>query len=321
MGASVPASAISIVIDYGGTPGSFFTSEAQTTLAKAAFDVGQAITTSLTVLNQDVYTGTNGGSSATVDWNVTYADPATGLEVDVPTFDFGANQFVLKAGSRSLSGSTLGVGGTGGVGIGLGGTNAGASFAGAVDNMETASNTGMVRGGPVLGTLSGTLGGQNFDLNYGYALGSIAFDNDASTNWHFGYNTLPTTGTSDFYSVAVHEILHALGIGTGATWTSNVSGDDWTGTAVIDLLGSGEGLVGDGHITEGIQGRAIIDGVQTNIMQEVSMDPSITQGTRKYLTDVDLAFLSDMGWAVVPEPSGMMLAGISLCGLLLRRRR
>ena len=98
---------------------------------------------------------------------------------------------------------------------------------------------------------------------------------------------------------------------------------NWTGPAVANLLGSGVYVLeSDGnHVKSGLQGFAIIDGVQTGILQEVAMDPNLTQGTRKYLTDVDLAFLSDMGWAIIPEPSHTTLAGLSLFALLLRRKR
>jgi hypothetical protein len=44
---------------------------------------------------------------------------------------------------------------------------------------------------------------------------------------------------------------------------------------------------------------SIVDGAP----QEVVMDPSITQGSRKYLTALDLAFLRDIGYAtIIPDP-------------------
>jgi hypothetical protein len=189
--------------------------------------------------------------------------------------------------------------------------------------MEASSDAGMIRGGPILSTTSGTLGSENFDLSYGYALGVLAFDSDATTSWNFSYSNLPTSGQNDFYSVAVHEILHTLGIGGGQTWASNVNGTDWTGPAVIDLLGSGADVIdGDGdHVASGVEGFAIIDGVQTNDPQEVAMSPSLTQGTRKYLTDVDLAFVNDMGFSVIPEPSHATLVALSILVLTLRRKR
>jgi hypothetical protein len=210
----VSAQAVSISIDYMDSGDPFFTSEVKTTLSRAAADVSFAITTSLTALSQSSYTGTNGGSSATADWELTYWNPVNGATVTQNTFSFGVDEVVIKVGSRSLGGNTLGVGGPGGASLGLGGAFASnETFANAVDAMEASSNTGMGRGGPILSTFSGTLGSENYDLSFGYAISSLAFDNDPDTSWNFSFANLPASGQSDFYSVAVHEILHALGIG------------------------------------------------------------------------------------------------------------
>jgi hypothetical protein len=54
------------------------------------------------------------------------------------------------------------------------------------------------------------------------------------------------------------------------------------------------------------------------------MDPTITIGTRKVFTDLDMAALDDIGWEVtpVPVPAAVYLFGSGLLGLLgLARRR
>ncbi|MGJ8634227.1 MAG: PEP-CTERM sorting domain-containing protein [Luteolibacter sp.] len=319
----LPSAAISITIEYV-TPGdSFFTAQAQSTLSKAALDISNAITTSLNPLAEDRYTGTSGLNSATADWAAAFTNPNTGvLDNSVSDFSNGADEIILKVGHRDLDGSTLGVGGTA-ASLGFSFSESDSSFSSAVAEMEAASNVGLLRGGIVNGTFSGTLGSETYNLEYGYAVGSLAFDSLAS--WHFDYDTLPGAGQNDFYSVAVHEILHTLGVGGGDTWDSNISGTDWTGAEVIAALGSGTDVIeADGnHIAQNVMGFAIIDGVQTNISQEVVMDPNITTGTRKYLTDVDLAFLTDMGWTTtaIPEPSSLALFGLSFAGLLVLRRR
>ncbi len=320
--ASAPA--ISISIEYVNPADTFFSSEAQSTLSKAAADVSFALTTSLTALSQDKYTGVNGGSTVTVDWGLTYKDPTDGTTTLTESiFSFEPNQFVLKVGSRNIGNSTAGVGAPAGASLAFSGEDVGdGTFAGAVDAMEESSNVGMVRGGPILSTASGSVGSENFDLTFGYALGVIAFDN-ASTSWNFSYANLPGSGQADFYSVAVHEILHALGVGGGQTWRSNVIGTDWQGPAVANLLGSGVDVIDSSgeHIKTGIQGLAIIDGVQTAVGQEVIMSSTLAPGTRRYLTDVDLAFMSDMGWTVIPEPSHATLAALSVLLVTLRHRR
>ena len=50
------------------------------------------------------------------------------------------------------------------------------------------------------------------------------------------------------------------------------------------------------------------------------MDTTLLVGTRKSLTAMDLAFLRDLGYATIPEPSAAVFV---VCGaaLLWRRRR
>ncbi len=312
---AISARAITVNVQYADLADPFFTPAARATLQQAANDVSFAITTSLAPLNQSSFTGTNASTDATVDWNFSYTNPGTGAPApDVTTFNFLQNEFRIFVGSRTLGGSTLGRGGPGGVGIGLSGSGFENQWDAAVDNMEAASNALMPRGGPVLGELSGSFdfgaAPGNYSLQYGYAIGSLVFD-DVST-WHFDYATLPGSGQNDFYSVAVHEIIHSIGFGTGDTWDALVSGTDWLGPEVAATCGCGQnGLHTDqSHIRSGLEGHPLIDGVfDLSSTQEAIMDPTLTTGTRKYITDLDLAFLSDMGWqtVAVPEPHAIAL--------------
>ena len=193
------------------------------------------------------------------------------------------------------------------------------------------SNTSLERGiGVTMNTLSGALGGNSFDLSYGPMIGNLWFDNDSDndgvaddattlgTYWHFDHTTSVGAGKSDFYSVALHEILHSLGFsGSNDSFAANSSGLDWTGAEVIAELGDGTGALhtGASHIANGTMSQTL-DGVP----QEAVMDPSITTGTRKEITTLDLAFLRDMGYETVPEPSSALLIGLSGVVLLRRRR-
>jgi len=59
--------------------------------------------------------------------------------------------------------------------------------------------------------------------------------------------------------------------------------------------------------------------------QETAMDPDVTAGTRKYLTNLDAMGLADIGWQLnitaVPEPSTWaLMSGIALLGFGAVRR-
>jgi hypothetical protein len=153
----------------------------------------------------------------------------------------------------------------------------------------------------------------NYSIDVGISYGSLSLDWDGNNNgakdndtdlgnyWHFNHTTPVAAGKNDLYSVALHEMLHAIGIGSSDTWDSKVSGTSWTGSNVIALQGSGAGLIngaGD-HIASGVMSTRISDGAA----QEAVMDPTLTQGTRKSLTALDLAFLRDIGYTTItPTP-------------------
>jgi hypothetical protein len=337
------ASAINIQLVY--PVGSLFSAThdlaAKSAINAAAADISAAITTSLNAINTDVYTGTNGSTTATFDWSYEISNPTTSGSSFIGTATVAANNVVLHVGAKNLTGSTLGIGGPSGMGYQLNGSGFPNQWVGAVASAESQSETAYRRGsGPVIGTLTGnlTLGSTtaNFSVDYGIAYGSLALDWDGNNNgvkdsdaelnnyWHFDHTTPTASGKRDIYSVALHEILHALGMGASSSWDANISGNNWTGTEVIALHGTGTNLVtltGD-HIAEGIMSSRIYDGVP----QEVALDPTVATGMRKFLTALDLAFLRDIGYTTivpapaVPEPCGMTLVLLGGMVLLTARR-
>ncbi|MCB1907333.1 MAG: matrixin family metalloprotease [Rhodocyclaceae bacterium] len=159
--------------------------------------------------------------------------------------------------------------------------------------------------------------------------GSIAFD--SSTNWYVDDDpaTLEPFAGVDFYSIAIHELGHVLGVGTSGSWFAQIGPGGFTGSASLaayaDAVGSPRAAVplapDGGHWAEGTLSFA------AGALFEVALDPSIRTGQRKTYTDLDWAALSDIGWEIasasaVPESGSlaMMLAGLGLVGAAARRR-
>ncbi len=340
---TAPADSAIVQLDYSydAANGNFFglNATAKAAVDAAAQDLNNAIVSTLGAVATDVYTGTNGGTTATFDWNLNFTNPSTGVSTTLNTFNAPVNLVTVYVGMRPLSGTTLGVGGpaSGGYSLSIGGAPPSPSeWIGAVGAAENSSNAAMTRGsGPVIGTLTGTApfgpATANFALTYGAIAGSLSFDNDTNNDgtaddaaalaayWSFNHSAPVEAGKNDFYSVALHEMLHAIGIGTSSTWNAKVAGTNWTGTNVITLAGSGTGLISadGGHIAPDTMSVRLSDG----LAQEAVMDPSITQGTSKSLTQLDLAFLRDLGFTTVPEPTSLMLVVAAGLPLAFSRRR
>lgn len=336
LAATTAASALTIEIDYfyDATSGTNFfaaNTTARLALEAAAADLSAAIGPSLGAVNTDVFMGSNLGTTVTANWSLSTFNPINGSTVALENFTFAADTVRIFAGLSNISGLILGQGGSGGASLSLGSTGPGANIPGALDNAEAASNAVMTRGsGPIVGSLSGTFAGSAYAFDFGTLIGSLALDADTNDDgftdsmamleafWHFDHTTPVAAAKFDFYSVALHEMTHALGFGASDMWDAQVSGTNWLGVNVIALTGSGAGLVtDDGHITAGLASFRLSDGA----MQEVAMDPTLLPGTRKSLTELDLAFLRDLGYATVPEPSAAALLALALVLTSQRRSR
>jgi hypothetical protein len=320
-----------IIADF--THDTFFNSNltAKNALQAAIADINAVLFSNFNEITaaQDSVTGVQGATTATFNHSFTYFNPTTG---ESTTYNGGntaiaANEIRVFVGMRNLSGSTLGQGGPGGYGVGISGDGSPADWVQAVTNAQNASNAIYLRGGqgPVISQLSGSVdfGGTaaNFTLNYGNSIGNLWFDRDTNNNtvtdtdaeleafWHFDHTTAVAGSKFDFYSVAVHEVMHAIGYGTSVTWNQQVSGTNWTGANVSSFLGSGTGVIsGDGaHVASGFNS---------------IMNPTLANGQRKQITELDKAFLRDLGFiTAVPEPGSMVLVGLSMYFLLGIRRR
>lgn len=340
---STPAWGLNIVLDY--THDTYIqTNPAAMAAIEAAADDIEGVITSTLPQRFDSNSVTVGKATATLDWRIDYTNPATGANISIDPVDIPTDEYRIFVGVRPITQpgfgtKTLGRGGSAGVGISNGFSiepifqsevpQAISDLGDAVAQLEIDANANAGRGGigPTLGSFnnlqfSGNLGGQNFsfsaDVNYGVGVGHLWFDVDTDDNgsidnnstlddyWHWNHTTDTPFGKNDFYSVALHEILHTLGYGSSETWDSNINPsdpDEWVGAALVaELGGSGENAVDVGsgsHLTEGLTG--VVFG--TNISQEAVMDPTNTTGGRKLLTNLDVAVLEDLNWDVAAPPS------------------
>lgn len=141
--------------------------------------------------------------------------------------------------------------------------------------------------------------------------GWMSFDDDADTNWYFDDDVSTDDVPDDqidFYSFALHELGHTLGLGGSDEWNENIlntpGGDIFIGDNLLDTNG----------LPVEVDGSHFIAGTDS-IMVAV-----IESGDRKLPTNIDFAALRDIGWEAsaspVPVPTAVWLFGTGLLGLL-----
>ena len=238
------------------------------------------------------FTSTAGGT-ATFKWTIGIENPS--LAGNLLSFDnqvLAADEYRIYAGARSLPGSTIGVGGFSTPGYET-------KISGAFNPGEGAAQSLKAQQFVDAVTKRGQASGF---VTWG---GTIAFDTDANANWHFNHTTAPTVNKNDFYSVALHELGHALGLGTSSQWKSLSTSAFFTGSAATSLMGGNPplGPVDSANGTRGHWAEGTMSKVYgSNIPQEALLDPTITSGTRKRLTALDAAAMTDIGWSLTAPP-------------------
>ncbi len=290
---SVQASAIDVVIDYTFDTTNFFGAgnpdgvvagqQARDALDTAAVYFSDITNDSFTGISTPApFFSQSFNGQVTWEWTSSFTHPATGVNTTLTDQTILPDQYLVYAGARSLGGSTLGEGGPGG--WGWSSSPSGGFTQGEIDqiNQITADFSSDVE----------TRGQATGFANWG---GAITFD--TPNTWHFDRNTAPGAGQSDFFSVAIHELAHALGFGSSSEWNALVSGSVFTGAASTAEFGSNPSVsIDQAHWLENTT--STVFGGATS--QETAMDPDITDGDRKLFTTLDAAGLTDIGWDLTP---------------------
>jgi Ca2+-binding RTX toxin-like protein len=198
-------------------------------------------------------------------WSLSVTNPSGASSFSLTDVTIPEDTLIVFVGARMMS--SLGIGGPGAF-----------AASGSSEWLDQVESRGQ----------SGVLSSPSTDFaTWG---GSITFDLDA--NWYFGTSEAGLgSDQHDFLSVAMHELGHVLGIGTADSWDRFVSGDFFVGPNCVAEHGGNVPLSGDAHFAEGLQ----------DAHQEVAMDPSLLEGTRKLFTELDFAALADVGWEVTGD--------------------
>ncbi len=123
-------------------------------------------------------------------------------------------------------------------------------------------------------------------------VGWISFDESAE--WFVGHSPEDQIGAAqfDFYTVAMHEFGHLLGVGTCDRYAALINADDaFVGALAVAQHGGPLPLTKDhGHIHPSV----LVDG------KRPLLDPSEAPGQRFAITRVDRAMVADLGFAITP---------------------
>jgi len=206
--------------------------------------------------------------SGTGSWQAIFSHPVTGNETKIANLNIPAGTMVIYVGGANLPGSQAGEGGPGGY------------FSSGTKAFQTTVATR----------------GQSGFASWG---GSLTMDTDR--NWYFGADANgKANGQVDFHTVAVHELSHAIGLGTTNEWDALVKNGTFTGSVATQIYGSAPKLSSDlAHFAQGTKSNG----------QPVSLQPTVDGSQRVSLSELDYAALADLGWQIAGLPSSANSAG------------
>lgn len=204
-------------------------------------------------------------------WEAVFLNPATGERETLSNPTIEADTLNVVAGGRPLGGAIA----RGGIG--------GFSANGDSQFLQTVSTRGE----------SGDTNDPATATDFGNWGGFMAFD--SSLDWHFGQDPSGLGPNEfDFRTVAAHEFLHVLGFTqSNDSFAHWIEDNRFTGSQATEAFdGSGTPPL------NGVSYRSHWRNDLTDGDRPVAMGPSIPSGVRQMPTQLDLAAIEDVGWAV-----------------------
>jgi hypothetical protein len=329
---SAASADIIVFIDYSQDTNNFFNTQAKKDALQAAANRWAGI-----IQSSLLAVGPSGtGSGTAAGWRIGFSHPGTGADFQISTaagpgtdpligggaanvYGFGglaANTWYLYAGGRALMGPA-----------GVGGTGTGLNFTSTFNDLNGPMHRGVISNTPANTVQDLPVWG-----------GSIAFD--TATSWHYDPSTPAPTGTVDFYSIALHEIGHALGLNVGWNqWTSFVSGSVFNGPSAVSAYNTDNGTsitslnmvsAANLHWQDGTYDSRIfplgnpnyVGTVGAGVLQDLLMEPTanFTGTLRRFeATNVEVGALRDLGWTTlaVPELSTTLYLAAALASIVM----
>ncbi len=133
--------------------------------------------------------------------------------------------------------------------------------------------------------------------DFGPMGGTISFNNDPSeVPWHFGLSTEGLNANEfDFVTVAMHELLHLLGIGISVSFADHVnSSGEFVGAESLEVGSPTNPYLKldefESHWQSGTKS------TWNGNLQEALLAPGIYPGRRTFPSKLDRAALRDIGW-------------------------
>jgi hypothetical protein len=288
---------VTVTVNFDQYGASFFNpdttqgSQARATLNAAATFYSNILNDTLAaIVTPSPFTGSAG--TLTWSWDMVMNHPSASGSATLSNQTIATDEFRIYAGAENHSGTTAAIGGPGGASFRRSGPHPN-SFTSSEQNQISAIESLFFPAVENRGEAAGTFAAWG---------GTISLD--TNTNWHFDHTTLPALGKIDLYSVAIHEMAHALGFGIvsesyDTIWESMLSGSKFGGAAAVASYGGQVPLaVGNAHWQNGVTS-TVYGG---SASQVAIMTSNIVEGSRLRLTTLDAAALTDLGWSLVTPP-------------------